>query len=151
FAPPDPDSLLGDSVTENDRTFMELPVPDPYFVQGGGGGGSELVNGSGVSVDIAARAVRGTVIKRFRLIYRRRVRFQRCTADAPAADASFAALTQTEALSDAGAAVDLSTKQDVTFDLRIEPEAVFRDDVNPTSAALRFDPFASADVDGDGQ
>ena len=53
--------------------------------------------------------------------------------------------------SEAGAAIDFAGPGNVVFDLRLEPEAVFRDDTNPTSASLRFDPFAQADTDGDGQ
>jgi hypothetical protein len=127
---------------------MELPALDPYFLPGGGTLSSM---GSGVSVDLGGVATKGEMTKRFRIVYRRRVRYQRCTATAPPADASAADLNRAAALVDAGNPVDLTSNANETFDLRIEPEAIFRDDVNPTAASLRFEAFASGDVDGDGQ
>jgi hypothetical protein len=145
LGPPSTDAVLGANVTDEDKTAMETPIPDAYTDSGGGNAG-----GSGAGIDIAGVATRNGTSKTFHLIYRRRVRYQRCTAATPPADASASDLNQTIAFDDAGASVDLSEGQDVAFDLRIEPEAVLRDDVNPSAASLRFDPFAAADVDGDG-
>ena len=143
-AAPDDQTVLGANVTEDDRQAMRIPLTDPYELQTGS------QTGAGASFDIAATATRAGVTKHFHFVYRRRVRYQRCTPDAPPADASIAALAQAAAFSDSGAAVDLHENEEVTYDLRIEPEGLFRDDVNPTSAALRFDPFAAADTNGDG-
>lgn len=143
MGPPSLDAVLGAEVADADKTTMLIPEPDPYSPEGGGG--------SGTALDLTVTATKGSTQKHFHLMYRRRVRYQRCTPDAPPADASFQDLQQTAVFSDAGAAVVFPSAAEVVFDLRIEPEAIFRDDTNPTSAALRFDPFAQADVDGDGQ
>jgi hypothetical protein len=147
MGPPSTDVVLGAGVTDGDKVAMQIPTPDPYVVQDMQ---RNAANGAGAAVDISGVATRGAVTKRVHLIYRRRVRYQRCTPDAPPADASAAELTQTAAFSDAGDSVDLKGNDDVVFNLRIEPEAILRDDLNPTAASLRFDPFAGADVDGDG-
>jgi hypothetical protein len=144
IAPPSADAVLGASVTEEDKARMQVPTPDPYVARGGS------PNGAGAAIDITGTAARDSTTKHFHLIYRQRIRYQRCTPDAPPADASTAELTQTAAFSDAGDAVDLAERQDVVFDLVVEPEAVLRDDPNPTAAALRFDAFAASDSDGDG-
>jgi hypothetical protein len=152
MSPPSFDAVLGSGVTEEDKIRMSVPLVDPYLAQGGGGGGGgdQATRGAGTAIAILGTAWRNGIRKQFYLIYRRRVRFQRCTPDAPPPDASFATLASTAAFSDAGASVDLPEPADVVFDLRVEPEAILRDDLNPTAASLRFDPFAAADVDGDG-
>jgi hypothetical protein len=144
MGPPSTDAVLGAGVSDDDKTQMLIPFPDPYTTADGTQGGA------GTAIDIAGTATRGSTTKRFHLIYRRRVRYQRCTPVAPPADASVVDLTQTLAFSDAGSSVNLGENEDVTFDLRIEPEAILRDDPNPSAATLRFDPFAAADVDHDG-
>lgn len=146
IAPPSADSVLGAQVTEDDRTQMEIPLPDPYVAQD-----PRTATGAGTAIDIRGTAVRGAETKRFQLAYRQRIRYQRCTPDPPPADASAVQLTQTAAFDDAGnPAVNLASNGNVVFEFVVEPEAMFRDDLNPTSAALRFDPFASADTNGDG-
>jgi hypothetical protein len=145
LGPPSTDVVLGESVTQDDKIAMQTPLPDAYTVSGGGPAG-----GAGASIDVAGTAVKDGVTKHFHVVYRRRVRYQRCTPNAPPPDASVAELDQSIAFDDAGASVELGEKQETVFDLRIEPEALFRDDLNPTSAALRFDAFAAADVDNDG-
>jgi hypothetical protein len=119
--PPSSDALLGVGVSEDDKTALRTPGGDHYVPLGG------------IAVDVAVTASRGTTIKKFRLQFRPRVRYQHC-----------------ELAPDSGPAVSLHTGDDLTFDLRIEAEAVLRDDVDAAVAALRFDPFARADTDGDG-
>lgn len=144
--PPSTDAVLGASVTPADKTALQIPEPDPYSPPDGRGAG-----GAGTAFEIAGTATKDGVTKKFDLIFRRRVRYQRCTPDPPPPDASFATLNDTVAFSDAGDSVSLGENQNVVYDLVIEPEAVFRDDPNPTSAALRFAPFAASDVDQNGE
>jgi hypothetical protein len=131
-------------VTEADKTAMRTPVLDPYAF------GADTTGGSGAAIDVSGTATRGATTKTFHLVYRRRAHYIRCTAKAPPESASATDLDQTLAWGDPGPSVDLAGNQDVAFDLRIEPEAILRDDINPSAASLRFDPFAAADVDGDG-
>jgi hypothetical protein len=145
LGPPSIDALLGAGVSDADKTRMEIPAPDPYVTANG-----RSPNGSGIALDVAATASRAGVTKHLHLLYRRRIRYQRCTPDAPPPDASAAELNETAAFSDAGDAVDLPGPADVVFDLVLEPEAILRDDPNPSAGVLRFDPFAAADTDGDG-
>jgi hypothetical protein len=144
--PPSTDVVLGASVTPAERTALQIPEPDPYSPTEGRGAG-----GSGTAFEIAGTATKDGVTKKFDLIYRRPVRYQRCTTDSPPPDASFSTLNDTVAFSDAGDSVNLGQQESVVYDLRIEPEAVFRDDPNPSSAALRFAPFAASDVDQNGE
>lgn len=157
MSPPSFDTVLGEGVSEEDKTQMMIPLVDPYLAQGGdgrggGGGGPNgaSTRGAGQSIQILGTALRAGIRKQFLLIYRRRVRFQRCTPEAPPPDASLSVLTQSAVFGDAAPTIDFPGPGDVVFDIKIEPEAVLRDDTNPTSAQLRFDPFAAADEDNDG-
>lgn len=87
----------------------------------------------GVAIDMAGTAVRGAVTKHFHLMFRPRVRYGSC-----------------KLADDAGPGVDLASSAALTYDIRIEGEALLRDDVDAATASLRFDPFANADKDGDG-
>ncbi len=118
---PSTDALLGAGVAEADKTAMRTPGSDAYVPLGG------------VAVDVLASATRGADTKHLHLRFRPSLRYQRCTAGE--ADA---------------AAVDLRSNVDLTYDLRIEAEALLRDDVD-AAAPLRFDPFAAADTNGDGE
>jgi hypothetical protein len=120
-SPPSTDAVLGEGVTEEAKTAMRTPGGDPYVPLGG------------VSIDVAGVAVRGDVTKRCHLMFRPRVRYANCTLEA-----------------DGGQAVDLRSSVDEIYDIHIEAEAVLRDDVDATTASLRFEPFAAADKDGDG-
>jgi hypothetical protein len=118
---PSSDALLGAGVTEDDKSAMRTPGADPY------------VPLNGIALSVAGVATRGDVTKRFTLVFRPRVRYANCRLDA-----------------DASIAVDLQSNVDQVFDIRIEGEAVLRDDVDASTARLRFDPFAAADTNGDG-
>jgi hypothetical protein len=118
---PSTDSLLGEGVSEDDKTRMRTPGMDPYTPLGG------------IAIDLAGAATRGGVTKRFHLLFRPRVRYGMCR------------LTP-----DGGPGVDLASAVDQVFDIRIEAEAMLRDDVDASVASLRFEPFAGADKDGDG-
>jgi hypothetical protein len=125
--PPSSDALLGAGATEDDKTRMRSPGVDPY------------VPSAGVAVDVTGSAVLGASTKHFHFTFRPRVRYRQCSleADAAARDAGEPAVT-------------LESNVDLTYDLRIEAEALFRDDFAATAASLRFAPFASADTDNDG-
>ena len=122
IGPPSADALLGEGVTEGQKTVLRTPGKDPYVARGG------------IAFSIAGAATRGAVTKRFELLFRPRVRYQNCQPYAP----------------DAGVAIDLPSEGALAYDIRIEAEAMLRDDVDATTAKLRFEPFAGADTDGDG-
>jgi hypothetical protein len=118
---PSPDALLGEGVADADVTYLRTPGGDPYVPIGG------------IAADVAFTATRGDVTKKLHLSFRQRIRYRECALDP-----------------DAGLpAIDLSGNQALAYDIRIEGEALLRDDID-ASAALRFDPFAKADTNGDG-
>ncbi|CAN5925580.1 hypothetical protein BH11MYX4_BH11MYX4_06380 [soil metagenome] len=119
--PPSTDALLGDGVTEDDKTLLRTPGADAYVERGG------------IAYSIAGHATRGAVTKRFQLLFRPRVRYQNCVL-----------------VPDGGDPVDLPSASSLVYDIRIEAEAVLREDLD-AAAALRFEPFANADTNGDGQ
>jgi hypothetical protein len=120
-AAPTVDAVLGDNVSEDVKTQLRTPGGDPYVPLGG------------VAIDMAGTAVRGAVTKHFRLVFRPRVRYGNCRLD-----------------EDAGPGINLASSAVEVYDIRIEAEAVLRDDVDAAMASLRFEPFANADQDGDG-
>jgi len=119
--PPSTDALLGDGVTEDDKTLLRTPGADAYVARGG------------IAYSLAGRATRADVTKRFQLLFRPRIRYQSCV------------LTP-----DGGDPVDLPSASALVYDIRIEAEALLREDLD-AAAALRFDPFANADKNGDGK
>jgi hypothetical protein len=119
--PPSTDAVLGEGVSEDQKTELRTPGGDSYIPLGG------------IAIDVKGSASREGVTKRFHLTFRPRVRYGNCKLDA-----------------DGGQAVNLQTDVDEVFDIRIEAEAVLRDDVDAATASLRFEPFAIADKDGDG-
>lgn len=122
ISPPSSDAIVGAGVTEADKTAMRLPAADSFLPR------------SGISIDISGRATRGPDTKRFRFVFRPRVRFQRCAGRVEGA---------------AIPTVKLESGKAIGYDIRIEAESLFRDDVRPDAASLRFDPFAGADKNGD--
>jgi hypothetical protein len=119
--PPSSDALLGDGVTEDDKTLLRTPGADPYVPRGG------------IAYSLVGHATRGDVRKGFQLSFRPRVRYNNCVLTA-----------------DGGDPVDLPSASALVYDITIEAEALLRDDVD-AAAALRFEPFAKADQNGDGQ
>jgi hypothetical protein len=118
---PSADALLGTGVTEEDKTRLRTPGGDHYVPLGG------------VATEIGVTAARGGVTKHVTLSTRSRIRYRDCFF-----------------VPDSGApAVNLTSNVVLTYDLRVEGEAILRDDVD-AAAALRFDPFANADTNGDG-
>jgi hypothetical protein len=117
---PSSDAVLGEGVTEEEKAALRAPGGDAYVPRGG------------VAIAMKGSATRSGVTKRFLFLFRSRVRYGNCRLDP-----------------DAGPGVNLEADVDQVFDIRIEAEAVLRDDVD-AAAALRFEPFAAADKDGDG-
>jgi hypothetical protein len=123
MGPPDADVVLGAGVSSADELMMRSPGSDAYLTN------------VGSALDVAGVAVRGADAKRFHWSFRRVSQYRDC------------ALSPTDP---ATAGVTLRSNDALTYDLRVEVEAIFRDDVDPAAASLRFDPFAAADSDGDG-
>jgi hypothetical protein len=121
IAPPDVDTVLGTGVTDADETFMRTAITDSYFIN------------AGVSVDIAGHAVRDAAAVRFHWTFRPSVRYAQCS------------LVQNGQTIDG---VSLHGGDDFTYDVRIETEALFRDNINADRATLRFQPIADADAAG---
>jgi hypothetical protein len=118
---PSADAIPGPGVSEDDKTRLRTPGGDAYVPLGG------------IAADVALTASRDGVTKHFHLSFRQRIRYQHCSLDP-----------------DAGLpAVDLQSNTALTYDIRIEGEALLRGDLD-ASAPLRFDPFAAADTNGDG-
>jgi hypothetical protein len=126
---PSVDALLGDRVTEADKTQMRSEGSDPYAPR------------SGIALLVRGNARKGDVQKTFEFAFRPRVRFDRCNeprdedgGEAPAADL----------------AVHLRSGETQTARVRIEVESLFRDDPKSVNPTFRFGPFADADKNGDG-
>jgi len=117
---PTVDALLGDGVTEDEKTELRTPGGDAYVPLGG------------ISADIALSATPAESPSVF------------ISPFGPRFDTATARPVRT-----GGLAVDLESSVSLTYDIRVEAEAMLRDDVD-AAAALRFDPFASADANGDG-
>jgi hypothetical protein len=128
FAPPDSDAVRGAGVTEADDLFMRTPLPnDGYNLE------------SGVALDVVGSASRDGFITHFHWSFRQNLRYSNC------------GLGDNAAFLDG---VTLHAGDDLSYDVRIETEALFRDDVDPAKSAFRFAPFAAADLvlgNGDGQ
>lgn len=118
---PSEDAIPGEGVTDDDKTRLRTPGGDAYVPLGG------------VSIEMSGTATKNGVTKRFAFSFRPRIRYQRCALDPDAGQP----------------AVDLETGTSLVYDIRIEAEAILRDDVD-ASAPLRFEAFANADTNGDG-
>ncbi|HEY8073983.1 MAG TPA: hypothetical protein VIF62_07735 [Labilithrix sp.] len=118
---PSSDAILGEGVAQSDADRLRARAGDAYVPLGG------------VAVELTGTATRAGVTKHFTISFRPRIRYGGCGL-----------------VPDAGVpAVDLESNVDLVYDIAIEAEAMLRTDVD-AAAPLRFDPFAQADVDGDG-
>jgi hypothetical protein len=115
---PSSDSLLGQGVTEADKTFMRTPGTDLYALD------------RGVSIYVQGTATKNDVSKHFAWSFRQRVEYQKCEA---AVDG-----TRVQGLA-------LGQHDSVEVEIRMHGEALFQDSTDPTRAKLRFDPIAAAD------
>ncbi|MBI5534905.1 MAG: hypothetical protein HY898_19415 [Deltaproteobacteria bacterium] len=121
---PATDAVLGAGMTEADRAVMRTPGTDLYATD------------AGVTIWIEATASREGVTKTLRWLFRQPYRYESCGVKI---DGQIAA------------GVNLVGSENQTFDIGVAAERLFRDDIQEATAALRFDPFAAADANNDGQ
>jgi hypothetical protein len=121
---PNPDALIATGASAADAELMRTPGSDPY------------ADDAGVSVYVIGSATSADVSKRFAWAFRERIGYRDCWV--PRGDAK-----------DYG--VVLAEDGSVVVNLEMQAEALFRDQLDPERAMLRFQPFADADVDGDGE
>jgi hypothetical protein len=168
---PSLDAVLGERVTEADKTRMRTQGQDPYSPR------------SGIAMEISGTATNGAVQKRFFFVFRPRVRFDRCRTEVTLSE-TFPSADDAGALDggivdgaagdagkmlgpmdaeapelDAGAdatppnvSISLKSGEVQSINVLIEAETLFR--ANSRTSAFeprfRFGPFADADADGDG-
>jgi hypothetical protein len=121
---PDPDAILGTGASEADRDVMRTPGSDAY------------ANEAGISVYVTGTAERDGSVKRFDWPFRERILYHDCFV--PNDDG-----TKSEGIVVEG-------KQTLSLNIEMQTEALFRDQLDPSVAVLRFQPFADADADADG-
>lgn len=124
---PSAQSLLGEGVTEGDKTFLRTGGTDAYATN------------AGIALYVSGAATQGGRSARFRWAFRQRTRYQGCGVD----------------IQDGGSndAITLTGSSNFTQELTVAPERLFRDDLEEP-ARLRFAPFARADAplgDGDSE
>jgi hypothetical protein len=123
-AVPAPDAVLGGGVTEVERTTMRTPGTDPYATD------------AGVTLLVQGAASRADVTKTFLWSFRQAYRYEKCNIEVDGKPVE---------------GVNLISAQALTYDIWIAAERLFRDDILEATALLRFDPFAAADANGDGE
>lgn len=117
---PEADTLLGEGITEADKTLMRDPVSDKREER------------SGITFWIRGRAERTGVTKTFDWRYRhRRVAYNECEIDGVDT-------------------FTLAGDEEKPIEVRVHAAVLFQDHVEAEKARLRFDPIARADVDADG-
>jgi hypothetical protein len=126
IAPPDADTVLGEGVTDADEVFLRTPGSDDYF------------SNAGVALDVIGAAVHQGMTESFHWSFRQNIRFTDCQVMKDGQLVSGVTLRSNDAL---------------TYDILLETEALFRDNVDDARASLRFAHFAAADLvfgNGDG-
>lgn len=115
----DADSPLATGVTDDDSTLMHTAGSDGY-----------AGDGAGITAFVAGHATKGDVMKKFSWSFRARsVRYTDCTT----------------AIDEKPWEVTLVGNQSYTMDFQFRGDVLFRDQLDPTKAKLRFAPFAAAD------
>lgn len=118
---PGNEAALGTRVTRADETFMNTGKPDGY----------EDPSRAGIAVYVKGTATRGGNVKRFEWAFRRGASFTACGDDG----------------TDAGPrGVTLQSNDALEADIAIHAETLFQDSRDPTTATLRFQPYADADT-----
>ena len=115
---PSSDAVLGVGVTDADTTLMRTPGSDAYTPSGG------------ISLIVQGVATNGSMSKTFDWQFRTRLRYDNCSVTIDG---------QPEP------GVTLAANDSFVFDIRIDAERLFRDDMKDSTAVLRFAPFADAD------
>lgn len=119
---PNPDAIIGTGATEADGDFMRIPKSDRYATD------------AGISLYVIGSATNGSVTKRFEWEFRERMGYRDCWV--PAGESKRTLL----ALPSGGSA---------SVNVEMQPEALFRDQLDPEVGVLRFQPFADADANAD--
>jgi hypothetical protein len=118
--PPDPDTLLGEGVSEMDKTSMmgtqDRPSAPPL---------------GSIAIDFAATATRGGETKQLRWGFRHTIPYFKCASTAGGVPPQ---------------PIELRSDEDLTFHAIIRAAAFFGDDNSATTAMPRFDPIAAADT-----
>jgi hypothetical protein len=117
---PDGESLLGPTATADDLALLRTLGSDKY------------AGSSGISFYVQGRATRADELVTFAWKFRGRIRLEQC---ADVIDGKPVP------------GLDLAEDDDVNVDVTIEPELLFSDTLDPTTAELRFDAIAAADRD----
>jgi hypothetical protein len=120
---PNLDAKLQTGATEEDVEFMRTPGSDAF------------AQDAGVSVYVIGSATNGSVTKHFAWPFRERIGYAACWV--PDGDTRRTGL-------------DLTSDGNVAVNVEMQAEALFRDQLDPAVAMLRFQPFADADTNGDG-
>jgi hypothetical protein len=125
---PDAETVLGEGVSELDRTMMGGDRPQ-----------TPRRAGEGKAIEFFASATRGTETKRIDWSFGRRIVNSRCGHAAGR---------------NAVQPIELRSEESLAFHIRIRDTVLFDDDGDPAIAVLRFDPIAAADTvfgNGDGE
>lgn len=149
---PSSEALLGEGTSDADAVRMRTRAKDRW------------VNRGGVALEVLGSARRGGVTKEFDLVFRTQLRLSQCSLSADAgglvigADAGEEGDPDAASILDSGADAEppppegvgevLESEGFVAREIRVEAETLFQADDSPE---LRFDPYAEADVDGDGR
>jgi hypothetical protein len=119
---PNPDAIVGTGATSDDSAYMRIPESDRY------------ASDAGISLYVIGSATQGDVTKRFEWEFRERIGYHDCWV--PDGDAK-----QTNLV--------LESDGTASVNVEMQAEALFRDQLDPAVAMLRFQPFAAADTNGD--
>jgi len=120
---PNYDAVIGTGATTEDADYMRTPASDDKSMD------------TGVSLWVSGLAVNGDVVKSFNWEFREYMGYRECwTPDGTAKQEKFT----------------LASGGSLALNVEIQAEALFRDQLDPTTAMLRFQPFADADTNGDG-
>lgn len=149
---PSSEALLGEGTTDADAVRMRTRAKDRW------------VNRGGVALEVLGSARRGGVTKQFDLLFRTQMRLSQCSLSADAGGLVIGGDAGEEGDPDAASTLDSGTDAEpppapgvgevleseglVAREIRVEAETLFQAD---DSTELRFDPYAEADVDGDGR
>ena len=121
---PNLDAKLETGATDDDVEFMRTPGSDAYAMD------------AGVSVWVIGSATNGAGTKHFSWPFRERIGYAWCWVPGED-DTRVTGLT-------------LESEGHVAVNVEMQAEALFRDHVEPELAQLRFQPFADADANADG-
>jgi hypothetical protein len=135
---PSPLSKIGTGASVDDWAAMRMPASD------------RVAKNAGVAVWVSGNAVRGSEREHFSWPFRTGVRYERCGDER-----GLAAMPPDDAGMDAGstASQDLVFRGGTTLrvDIQIEVEELFQDHGNPQVPGQHFEPYATADANGDGE